>query len=378
LSPHHLAAACSLGALAIVSVAHADSAQPSPWRARYEIARDKIARGECQSALPELDALTASATSETDKQLAIEMAHVCRTITTHDKPALHAHYRSTDEMAVLYANAFIYGMGTASWFVLEVQPSVSLEAMLPFAGFTIGSVGAVATIDHYARFPSGVPQAIGSGLYLGLGEGIFIVGYQHARSTRISNLTGHDPRWSTEESATVLWTMSTIGIATGALLGYGRRPTPGRVAFTSSMTLWGGLLGSAITSAVMPYGDRRTEDSFLVGLGGYNLGLIGGLILAPQVDPSAARMRFVDLGGVGGALLGAGVYALAAQSNTDARAAWGVGAIGAAVGLGVTWFATTRFDEKSHTPEPNTQHVTFEPMLTPLRGGGQAGVAGVF
>lgn len=367
-----------LPALALAPLS-ARAENPSPWRARYEIARDKISKGECTEALPELDALANTATNDADRQLAIEMAHVCRSAVEAAKPSLQGpHYRSTDEMGVLYANAFVYGMGTASWFVLEAQPNVSLEAMIPFAGFTIGSVGAVATIDHFARFPSGIPQAIGSGLYLGLGEGIFIVGYQHARSSRISDATGHDPRWTTEESATVLWTMSTIGIAAGTLVGYGRRPTAGRVAFTASTTLWGGLLGTAITSAVMPYGDRRAEDSFLVGAGGYNLGLVSGMILAPRIDPSAARMRLVDLGGVGGTLLGVGAYALVAQNNTDARAGWGAGAIGATIGLGLTWLATSSFDEKAHVAPAVVGQGTFEPMVTPLKGGAQAGITGVF
>ena len=172
--------------------------------------------------------------------------------------------------------------------------------------------------------------------------------------------------------------MSTIGIATGTLMGYGRRPTPGRVAFTSSATLWGGLLASTATAAIMPYGGRRTEDSYLVGAGGYNLGLFTGMLLAPRIDPSVTRMRFVDLGGVGGALLGAGVYALAAQSSRDERLAYGMGALGAAVGLGLTWVATARFDEKSHTRATQPNQATFEPMVLPSRGGGQVGLTGVF
>lgn len=358
----------------LAGVAHAE---PPSWRARYEAARERIGRGECKIATPEFDELARTAATEADRQLAEEMGRVCREIDRPKPPtAASSRLRGQDEMTLLYANAFIYGLGTSAWFVLETQPSQVLEAMLPFAAFTIGSVGAVALVDHYAPFPRGVPVSIASGLYLGIGEGIWLNALQHARSTRIRAATGHDPRWSAETSATVLWTMGTLGIVTGGLLGYAREPTPGRISFAASATLWGGVLAGAIGGAIHPYGARRIEDIFLAGGVGYNLGLIAGVIVGPVLSPSVARMRFVDLGGVAGGLVFAGGYALAAGKDSDSRAGLALAAGGAALGLGLSWIATSGMDAAPTNEAP--PKATVQPVLTPLQGGAQLGVAGAF
>ena len=113
--------------------------------------------------------------------------------------------RSTDELTLLYTSAFIYGVGTGSWFLLQTKPDSALTATIPFAGFTAAPVIAIATIDGYKKLPRGLPHAISAGLYLGLGEGIWLVGFQHGRSSRIEE---HYPdadshvRWAPESTAT--------------------------------------------------------------------------------------------------------------------------------------------------------------------------------
>ncbi len=352
-------------------------ASEGEWRARYEAARHRIARGECESVLAELDSLASSAPTDTDRNLAREMAIVCREALRPAEVVLPpSRLRTTDEMTLLYANAFVYGLGTSAWFVLETKPDNVLAAMLPFAGFTVGSVGAVTLVDRLAPFPKGVPASLATGLYLGLGEGVWITAVQHARSSRIRDATGHDPRWSSETAATVLWSMSTLGVVAGGLLGYAREPTPGRVSFTASCTLWGGMLAGAVAGAVHPYDPRRMEDTFLVAGLGYNLGLMTGVVLGPSIAPSALRMRLVDLGGVAGGLSLGGGYALAAGKDSDARAGLGFAAGGAILGLGLTWLGTSGM---SSAPKPLVPSVaTAQPTLVPLPGGAQAGVAGVF
>ncbi|CAN5657900.1 hypothetical protein BH09MYX1_BH09MYX1_03350 [soil metagenome] len=366
-----------LGALATAAAAHADSPpEPTAWRARYEIARNKIARGECQSAIGDFDTLSKSATSEADRELASEMSRVCHETLLRPEPAPDPRLRTTDEITILYANAFLYGLGTSAWFVLETEPNNVLLAMLPFAGFTIGAVGAVALIDHYAPFPRGVPAAIATGLYLGLGEGVLITAFQAARSTRIDNETGHDPKWSTANTATALWAMGTLGAVTGGLIGYAREPTPGEVGFAASCTLWGGLLTAGLAGAIHPDDSHRLERTLVVGGIGYNAGLLGGIIFGPKIAPSVARMRFVDLGGVAGGLLFGGAYALAAGKDADSRAGLGIATAGAALGLGITWLATSRMDRES--PSAKKPLATIGPTIAPVPGGGTLGVAGVF
>lgn len=382
MKPRILAAPFLLSLL-VLGLSRPALAGPTSWRVRYEAARHKVARGECESAIVDLDELAATAPADEERHLAEEMASVCRETL---KPSVSvpdpARLRTTDEMTLLYANAFVYGLGTSAWFVLETKPDNVLAAMLPFAGFTVGSVGAVTLIDRLAPFPRGVPTSLATGLYLGLGEGVWITAVQHARSTRIREATGHDPRWTSETTATVLWSMSTLGVVAGGLLGYAREPTPGRVAFTASCTLWGGVLGGALAGAIHPYGPRRNEDTFFAAGMGYNLGLMTGVVLGPYVAPSALRMRLVDLGGVAGGLALGGGYALAAGKDSDARAGLGFAAGGALLGLGLTWAATSSMAGVPAKAQPGNGSaagaVSAQPSVVPLPGGVQAGVAGVF
>lgn len=378
------AAAASL----VASVAPREAQAATTWDERYESARAVLVAGEYGDALVQFEWLARDATTPTQRAVAEEMAEVCRMTILRRSAATQrylADTRTDEEMRLLYGHAFLYGLGTASWFILETDPGTVPAAILPFAGFTIGAVGGVAAIDHYHRFARGVPYAISAGLYLGFGEGVWVVAYQKERSFRIRDATGHDPSWDSTVTSTVMWAGATSGAAVGALVGSARHPTSGRVSFTASTTIWSGALGALATGALVPYHvTRRGEDAFAVGGAAYNAGLAAGLLLGPRVNPSVAHVRFTDLGGLAGGLLAAGGYLLGAGSKADQRAALGAAAIGGAAGLSLTWVATAgldRDDEGGSAPPPPaslaaTLH-TMQPILTPVSpGGAQIGVAG--
>lgn len=92
------------------------------------------------------------------------------------------------------------------------------------------------------------------------------------------------------------------------------------------------------------------------------------------MSPSIARVRFLDLGGIGGGLVFRGLYLAAADRNPKAEGIMGATAVGAAVGLGAAWFATQGM------PQDRLGHDAASPGLTasvvPTSGGAMLAVRG--
>jgi hypothetical protein len=363
--------------LALLLVApHAAAEEIDTWRTRYESARTLMLEGKYAEAERELIVLSRTAANETDRRLSVELARLCALYvartegTTFVQAPPPRPIRSTDEITLLYTSSFIYGVGSGVWFLLETKPDSALTATLPFAALTAAPVVAVATIDGYKRFGRGVPHSISAGMYLGLGESIWLVGYQGSRAAR----TGGS-KWEPESVAGVLWGGATLGAVLGGALGSSLVTTPGRVSFTASTTLWAGTITGLIGGAIGKDDAGRSERAYGIGGIGYNMGLAGGILFAGDVSPSVARVRIVDLLGLTGGLLGAGSY-LTVSKNSDVRVAEGLAAGGAAIGLAAGWIATSGM--KKETPDAPSQRVIVQPSISPAFGGATLGAAGVF
>jgi hypothetical protein len=367
--------------LATTASAQSEPAQDTTaaeWHARYDHARGELLAGRFEQADSEFSALQYGAPTPVDRSLAVEFASFARSEIAKRKPEEQPSLRTSDEMAVLYTTAVFYGLGTSGWLDLQLKPQSFGAAFLPFAVITPAAVGIVALADSYRPLRHGIPQSIAAGLYLGFGEGLWIVAYQNAYAGQHS---GTD-NWGANRVATALWISSTAGAVIGGGIGALRRPTPGRVSFTSSTTIWGGLISAFATSAIEPQQDRRSQNSYLVGAIGYNVGLVTGLLFGPSIAPSVWRVRFTDLGGLFGALLGGGVGALATKEVTS-RASMGAAAIGSVLGLGLTWWATSGMPpDRSHdqlrpgVSSRPTGLASIQPTLAPTRGGFTAGFTG--
>jgi hypothetical protein len=243
---------------------------------------------------------------------------------------------------------------------------------LPFIALTTASVGGVAVADSYRPFRLGVPQAIAGGMLLGFGESGWLVGYQNAVASRKDD----DSHWDSDVVARVLWAGTTLGGVAGGVVGALREPTPGRVSFTASSALWGGLVTSFAAGAIQPERELRTETAFGVGALGYNAGLISGLLLGPSISPSVARVRFTDLGGLGGALLGVSSYLLIAGADSKPRGGLASASIGSVAGLAVGWWATSGMDPDVRPAPTTTIFSNLQPLVTPVNQGVIAGVSG--
>ena len=374
--------AIAFGALVLGTwPASARAAEPDAWTERYDRARADMIEGRVREAEAAFKALAAEARTEGERTLALEMARLSAAYAARAEAARtmapvppRSSIRSTDELTLLYTSAFLYGAGTGTWFLLQTKPDSAATATLPFAALTAAPVIAVATIDGYKKLPRGLPHSISAGLYLGLGQGIWLVGYQHARAARIEDL---DPdstvRWTPESTASVLWASASIGAVVGGIAGGYLPTTPGRVSFTASTTMWAGALTGLGAGAVLPDDEYRREHAFLAGGIGYNVGLAGGLLGAHVVSPSVARVRLVDLLGIAGGLAGAGFY-LSVSGDPDTRTTEGLAVIGAGTGLALGWILTSGMPKELPAPATRTPRIDLRPSLQPVRGGATLGI----
>lgn len=354
---------------------------PDAWSTAYAEARRLLDERDYAAAAPRFRALAASAASDGDRRVALEMAHVAETLGAPPPSAetplvIGPKRRTRDEITLLYTSAFVYGAGTGAWFLLQTQPDTALTATLPFIGITATPVVALALIDGTWPLPHGVPHAITAGLYLGLGEGIWLTGYQHARADRTGGA-----RWDADRVATVLWGGATLGGIMGGAVAAALPTTPGRASFTASATVWSGVLTGMAFGAALPENGYRSEHALLAGGIGYNVGLLAGMTNAARVSPTITRMRLVDLSGAAGGLVVGGGY-LAFANHAEPRATLGLTAAGAAAGLAFGWWATSGMEREvpagaaSGPARPAAPVVMVQPMVSPVRGGGVVGVAG--
>ena len=127
------------------------------------------------------------------------------------EPAL----RTTDELTVLYTTAVLYGLGSSAWLALQVEPGNIAGALVPFAVLAPAGAALVAWADNTRPLRHGVPHALAAGMYLGLGEGLWLNAFQSAYAGRHPGVE----RWGPQRASTSLWLTSTAGGLFGALVG---------------------------------------------------------------------------------------------------------------------------------------------------------------
>jgi hypothetical protein len=346
------------------------------WAAQYARARDALLREAWGDAARQLSALAASASSSAQRLLATELASIAR-VKLADSREQQPSLRTADELTTLYTTAIFYGLGASAWLALQVEPNNVAGALLPFALLTPAAVGVFAWADSYRPLRHGIPHAIAAGMYLGFGEGLWLAGFQSAYAS------AHDgvERWGPQRASTALWVAATAGGLTGALIGAVNRPTPGRVSFTASTAIWAGALAAFTAHAVNPDAEQRGQTTYLAGAFAYNAGLLAGIVFGPVIAPSIKRVRYTDLGGMFGAMLVGGGYALLVD-DAESRVGLGLAAIGGALGLGLTVWATRGMaPDYSHDRLPPAigrpvRHSAVRPTLSPTRGGFVAGLSG--
>lgn len=355
---------------------------PPEWQLKYDEARARFTIGEFSDAAARFEDLERTAVNRVDRAIAREQKTLAaewakrnlvfvnkNTLGESTASAKALDRRTTDELVSLYTNAVFYGIGTGVWLATITDPDSPAAAILPTIALTAASVGTVIALDSGRGFRYGVAQSIVSGLYIGLESGI-------AWTVWHNNRKG-EKDLEAKEQGTIIWGLSTVGAVTGGVLGELLGTTPGRSSWVGSTALWSGLIFAFTTGALVKEDDFPPEVFAAAGVG-LGLGTITGLATAGVASPSIARVRFLDLGGLAGGLLSAGLYIAVADEKANGRAASGITALGGAAGLAATWAITSGMaDDRLRTEEPPETVAKIHPMLMPINGGGMMGVGGI-
>lgn len=284
-----------------------------------------------------------------------------------------ADERTTDEIAVLYTNSVFYGLGTGIFVGVLTDPKSAAGWILPSLLLGGASAGGVALLDSGRPLRYGVPQSIVTGMWLGLEEGILWSVWNQARVDR------HD-EWEGKTVAGVIWGFSTAGAIAGGVIGQTAGTTPGRAAFVGSGAMWSAAVLGLGVAAVSDWDDDTSDDHVLLASAiGLNAGALGAVLAAGPVSPTVARMRYVDLGGIAGAIVAGGLYISAASKDGNAETFAGLTALGMVAGLGTAWFATTGMPRDRREPqEQKPAMMSWSPRVMPSHGGATVGIGGYF
>lgn len=233
--------------------------------------------------------------------------------------------RTTDELTQLYAAGVAYG-GLAGVWVSELGGGHSpLALALPAAGVAALTTGTTAWLDHSGTLTLGLPQALVSDSLIGFEIAAAWVWRSHAQ----------DPsaEWLDARNATLLWSGATAGLAAG-IVRYALSPsTPGRAAFTGSMTLWTGALSGLTAGALTRGAALRDDHASLATAVGLEAGVLLSSFVGRWLAPTIGWVRALDAGATAGTLLGGGTYLLASGAALDARATLALSAAGMVAGL---------------------------------------------
>jgi hypothetical protein len=367
------------------------------WNADYERGKQLLRLGRFSEAALVFERLAGSAPHAAAAEGARELATLAHYWTTHGMqlvpvaseqdtadPASPRPFsserrrRSTGEIASLYINSVVYGLGTGVWLGVLTEPESPGAFFLPTLVVTGASVGLVALADRGKGLHYGVPQSISSGMYVGFSQGLLWSLAHNAQASFYEE-------WSPEAVATISWAGATAGAITGGVVGQRAGTTPGRAAWVGSGALWGGLLGGFTVGGTVRDDAHADEKALLGAALMSSAGTALGLATAGSVSPSLARVRFLDLGGLAGGLVGLGLYATAADDDLEPQPTlWSVN-LGVASGLTAAWLLTSKMEpdrgdertaEEAAATSPLTALLRARPTVLPSPGGGQLGLAG--
>ncbi|MCO4764196.1 MAG: hypothetical protein KC502_21975 [Myxococcales bacterium] len=275
-------------------------------------------------------------------------------VTVADPSAGRADFVVTTTVASIYAGAVVLDLMDAG--------DVRVGAGVLLTSTALGVVGSLMGSEGM-RITEATGEAYTSGVIWGAASGLLVALTVDVDKSETANLI----------------TLSGVGL--GGALGFSMadafHPTRGQVGFMTTAGLMGITTALLGTMAARP---DNIESTTLTGLmlGGLQLGVLGGVLVAPDIDWSVSRSRLVTLGAGVGALTGWGVLTLfvGAQGDTDRAIATSLLA-GLWAGFGVTAWLTESMTPDRTYKSPIAQSVLLPTLIPDAAGETTPGLAWV-
>jgi hypothetical protein len=378
---HHLLSLIGLLMLPSVALATetaASSLEAQSWDQRFETTYDALVRGDFPSAVQGFQELLEAAPDAAKEQrvrtlLDLAKAWSARGYTfvlqsdaAESMRARVDRRRTTGEIAGLYVDSVLYGLGTGAWVASLAEADSAAGVILPALLFAGGSAGSVYLMDQ-PSLGYGVARSASAGLKIGLLEGVSWVIWNEARP---------DSSLDYKINSSLIWGLSTVGMIGGGFLGHHLGATPGAASMVESGATWTGLSTGLLAYGL--FGDSVNSDTFFLASAiGLNLGAVGAGFLAGSAAPSVARVRYLDLGGLSGGLLFGGLFT-AFSDMADARSsqlASLLTALGVGTGITTAWVLTKDMSKDIFVER---ETVSWVPTILPSESGLTLGAAGNF
>ena len=277
-------------------------------------------------------------------------------------PAVSPTTRGAGEMVFLYGASIGYGVGTGIW--IDGLGKVSDPGLAFIAPLLLGAAAPVGVYfwDDYSPLHRGVPASIATGISLGTAEGIGISGVQWQHTGN-----GGPDTWSFQTQSTMTWVMASGGAVGGWAFGEWLRPDPRSLGFIASGAGWGALSGTLLGLGVS--GDRAGDAASVIGLVGYNAGILAAGALSINYVPSWKTQKYMWYGFLGGTAAASVVYVFYLFSDSDPKHGLVANAIGGLAGLGLAGALTASMKDDDDA-KTGAWNPPFQLGFAPLPHGG--------
>ena len=325
------------------------SPEATAWGQAYAKARADMLAGQFAAAADQFQALVVSAPDSAARLVATELLGVCLTwsrdgmaLLTKEHlalrpPALLGDRRTIDELSVLYLTSVLYGAYTGIVFDVHNKAHSTAGNVMPPLLFAGAAAGTVALLDYQVGLGYGVANSIVTGMLLGFEEAYAWMAWHEASAS-------YSDKWSDTTTVTLPWALGTAGAIAGGLVGNAVGTTPGKASLMGSGALWSALVAGTMVGAILPDNGHSDDHALLTAAIALNAGALGAMWLGSSVNPSVARVRFLDLGAISGGLLFGGLYMSAAGKDSHYRPFLGSLSVGMATGLALSWYLTRDMD----------------------------------